>query len=138
MSNVVYNLKKIRELRGLTQPELGNACFFEDRSAVVRISDYETHRRNPKNTQLETLAHALNVIPDVLLSSPQTTTNEQFAWKLLEMEDLLGLEIENGSIRFDLSYFQDFINEWEVKQKEYKCNKISKDEYYKWKISRRL
>lgn len=138
MSNTMYNLKNIRKMRNMTPTELGKACDFDDKTAYVRIADYERYKRNPKDDQVWTLAHILNVIPAVLLSAPHLTTNEEFAWRLIEMDKSIGITIEEGKISFDIPYFQDFINEWELKKKQLANKEITRDEYNLWTISRRL
>ena len=41
-------IRYIRNLRGMTQKELGKAIGFDDRTADIRIAQYESGTRTPK------------------------------------------------------------------------------------------
>lgn len=41
-------IKRIRQLKGLTQKELGIKCGFSETTAVQRISQYEKNLKTPK------------------------------------------------------------------------------------------
>ncbi len=41
-------IKRARNLRGMTQKELGIAIGFEEKSADIRIAQYESNTRTPK------------------------------------------------------------------------------------------
>ena len=46
--SVGSNIRHIRELRGLTQKELGMKCGFSANTADVRIRQYEADKMVPK------------------------------------------------------------------------------------------
>lgn len=46
-------IKRVRKLRSLTQKELGLAVGFEENTADVRIAQYETGTRTPKEDMLK-------------------------------------------------------------------------------------
>ena len=52
-----------RTLRGMTQKYLGMAVGFPERSADVRLAQYETGTRTPKADLTAALAHTLDVSP---------------------------------------------------------------------------
>ena len=54
-------IRYIRNLRGMTQKELGKAIGFDDRTADIRIAQYESGTRTPKANYVEAIAKALNV-----------------------------------------------------------------------------
>ena len=54
-------IKRIRTFRGLTQRELGLKLGYEERNADVRIAQYESGYRVPKNNTLMEMAKILNV-----------------------------------------------------------------------------
>ena len=58
-----YNLRRIRELRGMTQAEMGNRAGI----AAASISHFETGQRSPSLDTLVKLADALTVTVDALL-----------------------------------------------------------------------
>ena len=41
-------IKRARNFRGMTQKELGIAIGFEEKSADIRIAQYESNTRTPK------------------------------------------------------------------------------------------
>ena len=54
-------IKFIRQKRGLTQQQLGEACGFTESSAGVRIRQYESNQKSPKDDTLMLIAKALRV-----------------------------------------------------------------------------
>ena len=54
-------IKHIRQKRGMTQQELGEACGFTEASAGVRIRQYESNKKSPKDDTLMIIAKALKV-----------------------------------------------------------------------------
>ena len=54
-------IKRIRTFRGLTQRELGLKLGYEERSADVRVAQYESGYRVPKKDTLMEIAQVLNV-----------------------------------------------------------------------------
>ena len=55
-----------RTLRGMTQKYPGMAIGFPERSADVRLAQYENGTRSPKADITAALANALDVSPDAL------------------------------------------------------------------------
>ena len=55
-----------RILRGMTQKYLGTIVGFPERSADVRLAQYETGTRKPKVELTAALAQALDVSPHAL------------------------------------------------------------------------
>lgn len=54
-------IKNARNLRGLTQKELGMELGFDEKSADVRIAQYESGTRTPKSELLSEIANVLDV-----------------------------------------------------------------------------
>lgn len=54
-------IKNARILRGLTQKELGIKLGFDEKSADVRIAQYESGTRTPKAELLSEIANVLDV-----------------------------------------------------------------------------
>ena len=52
-------IKRARNLRGMTQKELGIAIGFEEKSADIRIAQYESNTRTPKEELLRKIAEVL-------------------------------------------------------------------------------
>ena len=55
-----------RQANGLTQKELGVAVGFDEKSADVRIAQYESGVRKPKDKNISAIADALKVNPKML------------------------------------------------------------------------
>lgn len=62
------NIKRIRKQRGLTQSELSHIAGIHNRM----LQRYENGDCIPKQDRLNTIANALEISPEILLSSPQT------------------------------------------------------------------
>ena len=60
------NLKSIRLFRKKTLKELGQGLGFSLSSADVRISQYESDKKKPRNDMIESLAHGLEVSPNAI------------------------------------------------------------------------
>ena len=58
-------LKFIRRFRRLTQKELGILMGYSEKTADVRIAQYEKNARTPKTDTVNKLAEVLNVSPAV-------------------------------------------------------------------------
>lgn len=54
-------IKRARNFRGMTQKELGVAIGFEEKSADIRIAQYESNTRTPKEELLRKIATVLDV-----------------------------------------------------------------------------
>ena len=59
-------IRFIRNLRGMTQKWLGMAVGFPERAADVRMAQYESGTRTPKENLVNELARVLEVSPSAL------------------------------------------------------------------------
>lgn len=68
-------LRYLRRKNNLTQKQLGIAVGFSESTADVRIAQYETNARMPREEQLRKLAQVLDVQKEILtvpvLSEPK-------------------------------------------------------------------
>ena len=62
-----------RKRKGLTQRQLGKQMGFSERTADIRIAQYESGQRTPKAEMIEELAGMLDVAPEAI-SVPDTDT----------------------------------------------------------------
>ena len=60
-------IKNIRKKRGMTQKELGVVAGFNAKSADVRIAQYESGKRKPKEKILTSIANALKDYTNILI-----------------------------------------------------------------------
>ena len=78
-----------RLMRGMTQKYLGTAVGFPERSADVRLAQYETGTRKPKAELTSALAQALNVAPQAL-DVPDIDNYIGLMHTLFTLEDIYG------------------------------------------------
>ena len=81
-----------RLLRGMTQKYLGMALGFPEKSADVRLAQYETGSRTPKTDLTAALAQVLDVSPHAL-SVPDIDSYVGLMHTLFTLEDNYGLKI---------------------------------------------
>ncbi len=85
-------IKFFRKLRGLTQKEIGVMAGLNDKTADIRISQYESGLRSPKEDLLNRLAYILGVLPEAL-SMTSIDSYTDVMQILFALEDLYGLKI---------------------------------------------
>ena len=83
-----------RTRRGMTQKYLGTCIGFSENQADVRIAQYETGKRNPKEAYLNALADTLGVAPEAL-NVPDIDTYVGLMHTLFTLEDVYGLKIDD-------------------------------------------
>ena len=79
-----------RLLRGMTQKYLGTAVGFPERSADVRLAQYETGSRKPKADLTAALAQVLDVSPQAL-DVPDIDSQIGLMHTLFTLEDVLSI-----------------------------------------------
>lgn len=79
-------IKHIRQYRKLTMKALGELMGFDEKSAAVRIAQWEQGTRNPGSESIAQLSQALNISPDRLLhksENPVSGLIEHVIWSEL-------------------------------------------------------
>ena len=137
-------IRFIRNLRGMTQKWLGTAVGFPENAADVRIAQYESGTRTPKEKVLNDLARVLEVSP-MALDVPNIESYYSLMHTLFTLEDLYGIRINNidGEIclTLDRSTGSNFISmfnmfsEWQKEYEKLQNGEISKEEYDQWRYS---
>ena len=155
-------IKRIRTFRNITQRAFGEALGFEPKNAAVRIAQYESNYRAPKDDMIFQMADILNIHPASLRNLTDDTTLdiiESLFWleeekgyetiQLTELEDVYKdsdvsmtyNEKKHVSTVSPISLiFQDetlnyHMFEWNKKKQELASGKITKEEYFQWKIT---
>ena len=131
-----------RLMRGMTQKYLGQRIGFPDKSADVRMAQYETGARNPKADITAQLAQILDVSPKAL-TVPDIDTYDGLMHTLFTLEDLYGLHIDelDGEICLRLdktkgnTYLQmfDLLHAWNEQQQKLKSGEITRNQYDEWR-----
>ena len=86
-------IRFIRNLRGITQKFLGLKVGFSDRTADIRIAQYESGSRTPKADLIEKIADTLDVSTEAL-NVPDIDSYTGLMHTLFAIEDLYGLKID--------------------------------------------
>lgn len=135
-------IRFIRNLRGMTQKYLGMAVGFDEKTADVRMAQYESGTRTPKADLTKTLAGVLGVSPHAL-DVPDIDSNIGLMHTLFTLEDLRGLRISevDGEVclRLDKSTGRNFLemNEmltaWRQQAAKLEAGEITKEDYDAWR-----
>lgn len=94
MSIIGDKIHRIRDFRGMTQKQLGMAVGFDEKSADVRIAQYESGTRTPKQALVELLAEALDVNPR-FLADDEILGAEGVMMMLFELDEHYPISIED-------------------------------------------
>ena len=136
-------IRFFRNLRGMTQKYLGQVVGFPEKTADIRMAQYESGSRTPKAELTENLADALGVSP-LALSVPDIDSYIGLMHTLFTLEDLYGLtvsESEDGEIclKVDTSKGKDahelrkLLYAWKEQADKLSSEEISKDKYDEWR-----
>lgn len=88
-------IRFFRNLRGMTQKWLGQAVGFPQKTADIRMAQYESGSRTPKEDLVKTLAGVLEVSP-LALRIPDIDSELGFIHTLFAVEDLYGVRVEKN------------------------------------------
>lgn len=136
-------IRFIRNLRGMTQKYLGIQVGFPEKTADIRMAQYESGTRTPKADLTNTLAEVLEVSQQAL-SVPDIESEQGLMHTLFALEDLYGLKVElvdgeavlhiesKGTEHPDTA---ELISAWAEQSAKYKAGEITKDEYDRWRYN---
>ena len=137
-------IRFFRNLRGMTQKYLGQVVGFPEKTADIRMAQYESGSRTPKAELTENLASALGVSP-LALSVPDIDSYLGLMHTLFTLEDRYGLTVETGengvSLRVDprkgkdAAELSEMLNAWAEQSEKYHNGDINRDEYDKWRYN---
>ena len=137
-------IRFFRNLRGMTQKYLGQAVGFPEKTADIRMAQYESGSRTPKAELTENLAGALGVSP-LALSVPDIDSYLGLMHTLFALEDIYGMKIDKLDdevcIRLDKNRGTSYISllerftAWQKEAEKYRNGEISKEEYDHWRYT---
>jgi len=141
-------IKRVRNFRGMTQRELGVAIGFDAKTADVRMAQYESGTRTPKEDTLRKISEALDVNYRALYE-PTRYAAEDIMYTLFELDEHYGnlniYDVEDTSDQFDIQkhkavsfharLLDGFMAEWQQRKKDLADGTISKAEYMEWKLN---
>lgn len=136
-------IKHFRNMRNLTQKELGTKVGFPFNATDVRIAQYESEKRIPKDDMVNKLASILGV-SSAAIKVPEIDTYIGVMHTLFALEDTFGIKI--GSIDDELCItldktspiyltMFDMFYEWQQKYAKLQKGKITKEEYDQWRYN---
>ncbi|MCM1362857.1 MAG: helix-turn-helix domain-containing protein [Clostridiales bacterium] len=143
MSIIGDKIYRICYFRGMTQKQLGVAVGFDERSADVRIAQYESGTRTPKQALVEKPAEVFDVNPQ-FFSNDEIFGAEGVMMLLFELDEYYPISIqdckdEDGNDRKGMCFgsvlMTDLLSEWQKRKKDLADGKISKVEYTEWKLN---
>lgn len=131
-----------RALRGMTQKYLGMMLGFPEKSADVRLAQYETGARTPKADLTASLAKVFDVSPQAL-AVPDIDSYIGLMHTLFTLEDRYGLKIDeaDGEVCLkvavrksnDAAELHKMLCAWLQVYAMLKAGEISQDDYDRWR-----
>lgn len=135
-------IRFFRNRKGMTQKYLGMALGFPEKSADVRMAQYESGDRTPKEDLTKTLAFAFDVSPQAL-TVPDIDSFTGLLHTFFALEDIYGLKIKKSDGRiyfsFDESTYLKHENllkmffAWAAESEKLERGEITKEEYDRWR-----
>ena len=133
-----------RIMRGMTQKYLGMLVGFPERSADVRLAQYETGSRKPKAELTAALAQALDVAPQAL-DIPDIDSQIGLMHTLFALKDIYGLTISETDGEVCLKISKDtgkaaeellqMLTVWQEQAAKLTTEEISREEYDQWRYN---
>ncbi len=137
-------IRFFRNLRGMTQKYLGQMVGFPEKTADIRMAQYESGSRSPKAELTENLAGVLGVSP-LALSVPDINSYLGLMHTLFTLEDRYGLTVETGEngvfLRVDprkgrdAAELSEMLTAWAEQAEKYRNGKINREDYDKWRYN---
>lgn len=136
-------IRFFRMLRGMTQKGLGVLIGFSEQTADVRVAQYESGTRTPKEKYVDNLAGALEVSP-LALNVPDIDSYNGLIHTLFACEDIYGLKADSvdGVLCLTLDKYNsnyasmfEMIHNWQQKAEMFANGEITKEEYDAWRYS---
>ena len=131
-------IKYIRNLKNFTQKYLGQLIGFPEKTADIRIAQYESGTRTPKADITKELAKALEVSP-LALDVPDIDSELGLMHTLFALEDIYGLQAEEKDGETKLSFSNASVlravKTWAEQSAKLKAGEITKEEYDEWRYN---
>ncbi len=133
-----------RIMRGMTQKYLGMLVGFPERSADVRLAQYETGSRKPKADLTAALAQSLDVAPQAL-DIPDIDSYIGLMHTLFTLEDIYGLTVSESDGEICLKVSKDksknadellkMLCAWKEQADKLSAEEISRENYDQWRYN---
>lgn len=134
-------IRFFRNKRGMTMKYLGRALGFPEKSADVRLAQYETGTRTPKSDLTVALAKELDVAPEAL-AVPDIDSQIGLMHTLFTLEDVYGITISEADGELCLKLDKDksadllqMLTAWKEQATKLATGEISKEQYDQWRYN---
>lgn len=135
-------IRFFRNLKGMTQKYLGIQVGFPEKTADIRMAQYESGSRTPKADLTNTLANVFEVSPQAL-TVPDIDSYDGLMHTLFTLEDLYGLTVSGADGEVCLKVNKDkgkdahellkMLYAWKEQADKLSSEEISKEEYDNWR-----
>lgn len=137
-------IRFFRNRKGWTQRELGVKLGFSERTADVRVAQYESGKRAPKEPMIKDLSRIFDV--DALaLTVPDIDTDYRLMHTLFALEDTYGLTIAmlDGEVclkmdlnhpKYSMSLHKD-LRSWNTVKTRLRNGSMTQESYDHWKYT---
>ena len=136
-------IKFFRNLRNFTQKELGLKLGFPKNAADVRVAQYESETRIPKDDLINAFAHLLDVSPKALnvpdIDSYIGLMHTLFAlvftygFKINKLDGQLCITLDTNNKSFPNLF--DNLNSWQSEYQKLLNGEITQEEYDQWRYT---
>ena len=137
-------IRFFRNLRGMTQKYLGMQVGFPEKTADIRMAQYESGSRTPKTDLTNSLAEIFGISASAL-TIPDIDNYNGLMHTLFALEDLYGFRIDKIDdelcIRLDKGMGANYItmfelfSTWQEQAENLKNGEITKEEYDNWRYN---
>ena len=123
-------LRFFRTRKGLTQKQVGEAAGFKGNTSEVRMAQYETEARTPKEPLIRQLSEMYGVSPRAI-KVPDIDSELGLMHTLFALEDMYGFRIAN----IDGALCLRPANKWYEQAEKVHKGDITKEEYDSWRYN---
>ena len=85
-------IRRFRNALGMTQHELGTRLGFNEKTAIIRVGQYENENRKPKQDMINEMSRIFDVSSDAI-TVPEIDTYIGLMHTLFALEDCYGLTV---------------------------------------------
>lgn len=135
-------IRSLRMWRQVTQKQLGLLVGYSEKGADVRIAQYESGNRKPKDEVVKDLAFVMQ-ISEKALKVPDIDSDEGLMHTLFALEDICGLEICEKDGRPCLMFnagtsdrarkANNSLKQWLSQRQRLQDGEISRQQYDEWR-----
>ena len=137
-------IRRFRNMIGMTQQELGTKLGFSEKSAVIRVGQYENENRKPKQDMINNMAYIFDVASESI-TVPDIDNYIGLMHTLFALEDRYGLTVTmlDGQIclKQDINHsnynrsLADDLQSWYDKKSKLTSGSILASEYDHWRYN---